>query len=80
MGGGWGRVVVAMSVNSSFGYVVCFFVSFPGAVAKMKKVTISFVVLVRLSACNNSAPSGRISMKFGVWRFLENLSSTLKFH
>ena len=34
----------------------------------------------RPSARNNSAPSGRISMKFYIWVFFENLSRKLKFH
>ena len=29
---------------------------------------------IRLSACNNSAPIGRIFMKFGICEFFENLS------
>jgi len=38
-----------------------------GAFAKLRKATISFVILsVRLSAWNNSAPTGRIFMKFGI--------------
>ena len=44
----------------------------------MRKVTITFVMPVRLSACNNSAPSGRIYMKFGIWGIFENLSRNLK--
>jgi len=39
---------------------------------------------VCLSVClyvwNNSAPTGRIFMKFGIWLFLENLSRKLKYH
>ena len=54
---------------------------FSGAFAKLRKVTISFVMSVRhplhpsvrpsrhLSARNNSAPTGRISTKFDTWLF-----------
>jgi hypothetical protein len=31
-------------------------------------------------ACNNSAPTGGIFMKFGIWAFLKNLSGKFKFH
>jgi hypothetical protein len=41
-----------------------------GAFAKLRKATISFVLSVclsvRLSACNNSAPTGRIFLKIAV--------------
>jgi hypothetical protein len=43
---------------------------FLGAFAKVRKATISFVIsvrpFVRLSAWNNSAPTGQIFMKFGI--------------
>jgi len=40
-----------------------------------------FVLSVCLSACNNSAPTGRISMKFGFLIFFyDNLSRKFKFH
>ena len=46
---------------------LCFF---SGAVAKLRKATISFVMSVRpsvrLSSWNNSAPTGRIFMKFDI--------------
>ena len=46
--------------------------------------TISFVMSVRpsarLSAWNNSAPIGRIFMKFDIWLCFENLSWKFKFH
>jgi len=35
---------------------------------------------VRPSAWNNSAPTGRIFMKFDIWVFFENLSRKLKFY
>ena len=52
-----------------------------GAFAELWKVTISFVMPVRfsrrpsvcLSIWNESAPSGRIFMKFDIWEFFENL-------
>ena len=44
------------------------------AFTKLRKVIISFFVPVCLSACNNSATSGRILMKFGVCLFLLKLS------
>jgi hypothetical protein len=37
--------------------------TFLGAFAKLRKATISFVISVRLSAWNNSAPTGRIFKK-----------------
>jgi hypothetical protein len=37
-----------------------------GGFAKLRKSTISTVMSVRPSAWNNSAPTGRILMKFGV--------------
>jgi hypothetical protein len=37
-----------------------------GAFAKLRKVTISFVVSVRLSPWNNWAPTGRIFVKFDI--------------
>jgi len=39
-----------------------------GAVAKLREVTLSFVMClsVRPSAWNNSAPTGRIFTKFGI--------------
>ena len=43
---------------------------FLGAFAKLRKATISFVMSVRPSFClyawNNSAPTGRISVKFAI--------------
>ena len=48
---------------------------FLGTFVKLKKKsTIIFVMSVRLSARNNSAPTGRIFMKFDIWVFFENLS------
>ena len=54
------------------------------ALAKLRKATIRFVVSVcpsvRPSAWNNSAPTGRIFMKFDIWIFFENLSKKFNFH
>jgi hypothetical protein len=54
----------------------CFRRSYPGAsifkrIPKIAKVTINFVVSVRPSTWNNSAPTGRIFMKFDMSGFLE---------
>jgi hypothetical protein len=47
--------------------------AFLGAFAKLRKAIMSFVMSVRLSvllsAWNNSAPTGRIVMKFDIWAF-----------
>ena len=50
-----------------------------GAFAKLRKAIISFMS-VRPSAWNNSAPTGQIFMKFGIWVFFENLWIKFKFH
>ena len=50
------------------------------AFAKLRKAIISLVMSVRLSAWNNSAPIGRIFIKFDIWGFFENLSRKLNFH
>ena len=46
---------------------------------KISKITLTFVVSVRLSALK-SAPTGRIFMKFKICVFFEYLSRKLKFH
>jgi hypothetical protein len=51
---------------------------FLGAFEELRKATNSFVMSVRLSAWNNSAPTGRIFMIF--WVFFYNLSRRCKFH
>ena len=51
-----------------------------GAFTKLREATISFVMSVRLSACNNSALTGRIFMKFYILRIFENMSTKFKFH
>ena len=44
------------------------------------EATISFVMSFRLSAWNNSAPSGWNFRKFDIWVFFESLSRIFKFH
>jgi len=46
----------------------------------LRKATISFVMSVCLSAWNNLAPTGYISIKFNMWVFFANLSGIFKFH
>ena len=48
--------------------------------ATLGRGTISFVISVRPSAWNYSAPTGRIFVKFGIWVFCENLFRKFKFH
>jgi len=64
-------------------YEVIFSGLFLCAFAKLRKATISFVVFVwpsvPPSAWNNSSPTGWIFMKFGIWGFIENISSKFKF-
>jgi len=54
-----------------------------GVFAKLRKTTVSFVMSVRLSACpsawNTSAPIGRISMKFNIFVFFENMARKISF-
>jgi hypothetical protein len=56
---------------------------FLGAIAKLRKANISFLISVRLSFCmtawNNSAPIGRIVKKFDIPGFFETLSRKLNF-
>jgi len=49
---------------------------FLSAFAKLRKAIIGFVVSIRPSARNNSAPTGRISMKFDIWVCFENLTKS----
>jgi hypothetical protein len=51
-----------------------------GAFARLRNATVSFVVSVRPSASNISAPTGHIFMKFDISIFFENLSRKVKFH
>ena len=48
-------------------------------VPKLWKATNSSITSSLVSACNNSAPTGRIFMKFGICAFLECLSRNFKF-
>ena len=41
-------------------------------------VTINIITSVCPSAWNNSAPTGRIFMKFDIWRFFENMTRKFK--
>ena len=52
--------------------------AFLGAFAKLRKATVC--LSVRLSAWNNSAPTGRIITKFDISIFFENTSRESKFH
>ena len=47
---------------------------------KCERATVSFVMSVRPSIWNNSAPTGRIFMKFDISVFLKNLPRKPKFH
>jgi len=49
-------------------------------VRKVSNATISVVMSVRLSAQNNSAPTGRIFMKFDSGVLFQNLSRKFRFH
>jgi len=52
---------------------------FDASFEKFQKGNVGFVISVRLSAWNNSAPAGRILFKFDIWVFSENLSRKFKF-
>jgi hypothetical protein len=58
-------------------------VEFLGAFENLRKATISFVMSVRLSAWNNSAPTGRIFMKFHIVsinrKYVEKIQDSFKF-
>ena len=60
-------------VTSKYSYFLAAFV-------KLRNATVSFDMSVCLSAWNNSAPTGRIFMKFGISLIFENLSRKFKFH
>jgi hypothetical protein len=55
-------------------------VQFLSAFAKLRKANNSFVISVRPSTRNKSAPTGRILMKFDIPVFFANLSTNFKFH
>ena len=46
----------------------------------VRQIAESFVMYVRMSAWNDSAPTGRMFMKFDIWGFFENLACKFKFH
>ena len=45
-----------------------------GVLAKLRKGASSFVMSVRLSARNDSVPTGRIFMEFDIWVLFDNVS------
>jgi hypothetical protein len=47
---------------------------------KLRKATISFVMSVLPSACNNLSPTRRTFLKFDIWVFFENLCRKFKFY
>jgi len=51
-----------------------------GALAKLRKVNISFIMPVHLSTWNNAAPTGWISMKIDISVFFENLLRKFRLH
>jgi hypothetical protein len=51
-----------------------------GAFPKLRRTTISFAMSLRLYGWKNSAPTARISMKFEIWVFFENMSRKFNFH
>jgi len=44
------------------------------------ELVLSFVISVRPSTWNNSAPAEQIFMKFDIWAFFKRLSWKFKFH
>ena len=50
-----------------------------GALAKLQKANVSFVMSVRSPALKNSVSTWRIFKKFQIWVFFENQSSKFKF-
>jgi hypothetical protein len=59
---------------------VCVWLYVLGPFSKLRQVTVSFGMFVRLSAWYNSAPSRSIFMKFGIWVFVENLSQKFELY
>ena len=63
-------------------YILCTAASsvfrFGGAFAKLRKVTVSFVMSVCPSSWNGSAPTGRFFMNFGIWWFFEKSLEKIK--
>jgi hypothetical protein len=63
------RVQTARVLRDSVGYTYTDFNgTFLGAFAILRKPLMSFAMSVYPSACNNSAPIGRLSMKFDIFR------------
>jgi hypothetical protein len=62
-------------------YILVHVQPFLGAFAELWQVAVSFVISVFPLACpsawNNSAPTGRIFMKFDIWVFFENAENVL---
>jgi hypothetical protein len=52
---------------------------FLGALSKVPRATIRFVLSILLSAWNSSAPTGRIFMKVDIWVCFGNLSRKFEF-
>ena len=77
------RITLPRQIQDKSYHIVenCLFInSFLDAFAKLRKAIISYVISVRPSACNNSAPTRRIFMKFNIWGFFGKLSRKLNFH
>ena len=59
-------------VSSHWSIAIGFhFRPFSGAFAKLRKLTVSLILSVCLSAWSNCDPTERIFMKFNIWVFLE---------
>ena len=56
------------------------FLWFSGALRKIMKSVISFVMSVRQSAWNNSASAEHVFIQFDVWKFHDNMSRKFSFH
>ena len=68
-----------LSQSCQLTHYVTHFFQVLGACSELRKATISFVPHPLLSASNNSAPTGRIFMKFHIWVFFDNLFRDSKF-
>ena len=63
--------------------LVLLFLFFLGAVAKLRKETVSFVMSVRPSVCPHGTtrnPTGRIFVQFDIWVYLYILLRKFNFH
>jgi len=76
-----GLVTLTTFVRSGNDTVLVYVFGFLGALAKLQKATVCFVMSVRTSvrpsAWGNSAPTARTFMKFDICGFFENLSRKL---